>query len=38
MSSSDLLRAVRSEITIVPTKQALHAKMAVQKFCAISLG
>src|SRR5216683_3898313 len=37
-SSSDFWRFVSSEITIVMVKHAVQAKMAVQKFCAISLG
>ena len=37
-SSSVLWRVVASEITIVATKQEVHATIAVQKFWAISLG
>ena len=37
-SVSDFFRRVTSETRIVTTKQVVQAKMAVQKFCAISLG
>ena len=37
-SVSDFFRDVTSETRIVTTKQVVQAKMAVQKFCAISLG
>ena len=37
-SSSLLFRRVANDTTIVTTKQVVHAQIAVQKFCAISLG